>query len=177
MLDPGSQSHFITEELAQKLQLSLKRESFAVNGIMRNAMEIERATKIHIESRHSGFKVDLDCLVLPCITEKLPQIKIDKKKLLDTPEDYRLADPSFDKPGKIDLLIGASQFWNILCVGQIKKARGHPTWQKTQLGWIIEGEISPKVDTSTTSFSHLVTNQALDEQIERFTQRFGRKKR
>lgn len=100
---------------------------------MRNAVEIGKATKVQIESRHSGFKADLDCLVLPYITERLPQIKIDKK-LLDKPEDHRLADPAFDKPGKIDVLIGAGLFWNILCVGQIKKARGHPTWQKTQLG-------------------------------------------
>lgn len=54
-----------------------------------------------------------------------------------------------------------------MCVGQIKKARGHPTWKKTQFGWIIEDElVDSKTRTTTTSF--LVTNQVLNKQIERF---------
>ncbi|XP_011858763.1 PREDICTED: uncharacterized protein LOC105556267, partial [Vollenhovia emeryi] len=61
--------------------------------------------------------------------------------LLNISRDQRLADPNFDKPGTIDLLIGAGLFWNLLCVGQIKMSRGSPIWQKTQLGWIIGGEL------------------------------------
>lgn len=65
------------------------------------------------------------------------------------------------------MLIGAGLFWNLLCVGQIKTARGRPTWQKTQLGWIIGDElIDSKTRPTTTSF--LVTNQVLSKQIERF---------
>ncbi|KMQ84915.1 hypothetical protein RF55_16893 [Lasius niger] len=166
LLDPGSQSHFITEELTERLQLPCKREPFTINGITQGTAEVEKSAKLCIESQHSGFKADLDCLVLPHITERLPQIKINKK-LFNIPEDHKLADPAFDRPGKIDMLIGAGLFWNLLCVGQIKTARGRPTWQKTQLGWIIGGElIDSKIRPTTTSF--LVTNQVLSKQIERF---------
>jgi len=104
--------------------------------------------------------------VLPTITERLPQVKLNRN-LLKISEDRRLADSDFDKPDKIDLLIGASLFWNLLCAGQIKKAKGYPIWQKTQLGWVIGGEgISAKTRTSRTAL--LATNKSLNEQVERF---------
>lgn len=133
LLDPGSQSHFITEELLSRLRLPCRKERQALNGIMQLTTSTTLVTKVRIESRYSGFKADLDCLVLPTITERLPQVKLNKN-LLKISEDQGLADPDFDKPDKIDLLIGAGFFWNLLCVGQIKKAKGYSIWQKTQLG-------------------------------------------
>lgn len=161
MLDPGFQSYFITKELIERLQLPCRRESFTIHGITQGTTRVQKSTKLSIESQHSGFKADLDCLVLLNITERLPQIKINKK-FFNLPEDHKLADLAFDRPGKIDMLIGAGLFWNLLCVGQIKTARGSSTWQKTQLGWIIESEL---IDSKTrlTATSLLVTNQVLSK--------------
>lgn len=140
LLDPGSQSHFITEELTERLQLSCRRESFTINGITQSTAKAERSTKICIEFQHLGFKTELDCLVLPHITERLSQVKINKK-LLSLPADHKLADPTLDRPEKIDILIGAGLFWYLLCISQIKTAKGHSTWQKIQLDWIIGHEL------------------------------------
>lgn len=168
LLDPGSQSHFITEELVKRLQLPCKSESAAINGIMRNITNIESSVKIQIESQNTAFKADLDCLVIPAITEQLPQVRLNKR-LFGIPEDHKLADPAFDKPGPVDVLIGAGLFWKLLCIGQIRKARGHPTWQKTQLGWIVGGElIEAKGADKARSVNLLVTNQTLSEHLERF---------
>lgn len=45
--------------------------------------------------------------------------------------------------------------------------KNEPIWQKTRLGWIIGGEIknSHKCKTSTC---HLITNETLSKQLERF---------
>lgn len=102
LLDPGSQSHFITEELIRRLHLPCKRESTLINGIMRKETEVERSTRVLIEALHCDFKAELDCLVLPQITERLPQVHIDRN-LLSVPRNCKLADPEFNKPGKIDL--------------------------------------------------------------------------
>jgi len=73
------------------------------------------------------------------------------------PEDAKIADPLFDKPRKIDVLIGAGLFWNLLCVDQIQGGHGKPTWQKTPLGWVIGGEIvNAKPNPSLTSL--VITN-------------------
>lgn len=132
---------------------------------MQNVTDIKNSMTIRIESCHSSLRVDLDCLVLPVIISRLSQVNINKRLIL--PEDNRIADPDFDKTEEIDLLIGASLFWNLLCVGQIKRRREHPTWQKTLLGWIIGGEL---VDArpSASSTSLVVTNQTLCEHLEKF---------
>lgn len=63
LLDPGSQLHFITEDLVKRLQLSYKGESLAFNGIMRNSTQSKRSTKVQIESKNTTFKTELDYLV------------------------------------------------------------------------------------------------------------------
>ncbi|KYN30235.1 hypothetical protein ALC57_00303 [Trachymyrmex cornetzi] len=133
---------------------------------MQCSTEIRYSTSLQIESRHTNFKVQIDCLVLPTITERLPQVKLNKENI-KLPDDARIADPSFNKPGKIDLLIGAGLFWKLLCVGQIQGGRGNPTWQKTLLGWVIGGEMV-HANPNKASTSLITTNQALQEQIERF---------
>jgi len=164
LLDPGSQSHLITQRLVNQLQLSRKKATQMVSGIMQSVTGITSSTTIHIESQQSRFKADLECLVIPTITECLPQVQIDRR-FIEIPSGCRLADPAFDKPGPVDLLIGAGLFWSLLCVGQVKKAKGHPTWQKTQLGWIVGGELIGG-DNITNTF--LITNHELNNSIERF---------
>lgn len=53
------------------------------------------------------------------ITDKLPHIKF-TSDFVRVPENIEIADPSFDKPGVIELLIGAGLFWNLLCAQRIQ---------------------------------------------------------
>jgi len=53
------------------------------------------------------------------------------------PENLQLADPEFHKAQRVDLLIGASLFYELLCVGQINLLPGLPLLQKTRLGWVV----------------------------------------
>jgi len=50
-----------------------------------------------------------------------------------------LADYQFLRPQKIDLLIGASLFFDLLCVGQIKLPDALPILLKNRFGWIVTG--------------------------------------
>lgn len=68
LLDPDSQAHFITEDMVRRLQLPCQKESSAINGIMRNLTNIDRSTKVQIESQNTAFKADLECLIIPIIT-------------------------------------------------------------------------------------------------------------
>ncbi|EZA53595.1 hypothetical protein X777_06951 [Ooceraea biroi] len=136
---------------------------------MRNVTRIERSVKVRMESRNTAFEADLECLIISTITEQLPQLKINKR-LGNLPQDHRLADPAYDKPGSVDMLIGAGLFWKLLCVGQVKSGKGHPTWQKTQLGWIVGGELfNTEMKTDNTGLvTCLANNQMLNKQLERF---------
>ncbi|XP_070068123.1 uncharacterized protein [Drosophila takahashii] len=78
-----------------------------------------------------------------------------------------LADPNFDKPGKIDTLIGAEHYYSLLLPNQtILKAEG-PVLQNTKLGWIIAGRISSDHDSAAVCAT-AATEEEFDTLLERF---------
>jgi len=99
------------------------------------------------------------------ITEYNAKFKISKSEL-EIPSNTRVADPEFNVPREIDLLIGVEKFWDLICVGQIKLGRSKPTLQKLTLGWIIAGTTQKRDRTR----SHLSIEQQLSDTINRFWQ-------
>ncbi|KYM98105.1 hypothetical protein ALC62_11198 [Cyphomyrmex costatus] len=94
------------------------------------------------------------------------------KNHLQIPETITLADPSFHIPGRIDVLLGGSIFWELLCVGQIKLGKNQPIAQKTKLCWIIAGPINFKGynESSIASVSSISAITTIETQLERFWQ-------
>jgi Putative peptidase (DUF1758) len=74
------------------------------------------------------------------ITNDLPTWHIPRSQL-NIPPGLRLADETFNVPGKIDMLIGADLFLSLLCKEQIPGSLNTPTIQRTKLGWIVGGPI------------------------------------
>ncbi|XP_072403372.1 uncharacterized protein [Diabrotica undecimpunctata] len=71
----------------------------------------------------------------------MPSIQINPTQL-EIPKNIMLADPEFCKPAKVDTLLGVKLFYKLLSVGQISlKNQPNAVLQKTQLGWIVAGEI------------------------------------
>jgi len=71
-------------------------------------------------------------LLVPKITGDLPAKNI--TDLCGMPENIKLAEPFFRVPQKIDILIGATHFYDLLCERQIKLHRNGPVFQETKLG-------------------------------------------
>ena len=57
------------------------------------------------------------------------------------PSHLKLADPEFNKQGKIDILIGNNIFWNLISVGQVKLNEESLVLPNSRLDWILA---SPK---------------------------------
>ncbi|KAL4104961.1 hypothetical protein QTP88_020236 [Uroleucon formosanum] len=92
------------------------------------------------ESRVNNYNFLLKMLVVPKITGDLPAKNI--TDLCGTPENIKLADPLYRVPQKIDILIGATHFYDLLCERQIKLHRNGPVFQETKLGWVVSGPVS-----------------------------------
>lgn len=105
-------------------------------------------------------------VVLSTITERLSQGRIDVSKVV-LPKDVCLADPSFDKPAAIDLLIGSGLYWKILCGAPKTHIEDQPALQNTKLGWIIGGEML-ETEPNTSEPCLAITNDTLHQQLERF---------
>ncbi|XP_018375981.1 PREDICTED: uncharacterized protein LOC108769466 [Trachymyrmex cornetzi] len=145
LLDPGSQLNLITTSLHKKLKLPCTRDERHINGINQIKTSANKITRIQLESKYSNYSTEMECLVLSRITEQLPQTKIDIAKIY-VPRDAQLADPAYNIPGPIEILIGAGN---------------------TQLGLIIGGEINENVSDTKPS-CNLITNKDLHDQLERF---------
>lgn len=138
LLDSGSQSNFLSLELCERLSLNKENIKMVVGGLGQSSSSVKYRCNVSVQALHNGFGADLNCLVLSEITGYIPNMKIEVANL-EIPKNIVLADPSFYKPGKIDLLIGNELFYKLLCIGQINLGANRPILQKTRFGWVISG--------------------------------------
>ncbi|XP_055912003.1 uncharacterized protein LOC129946017 [Eupeodes corollae] len=140
LLDPGSESTFITERAVQQLRLKKCRTFMEFSGLGNNKSgSCQSFVDMKIKSLHTSFQTDARAFVLKTITGLLPNREI-------LPDQWGhiqglcLADPSFYKPSSVDLLLGSGVFSEVVLPEIV---RGNepvaPIAQNTQLGWIVFG--------------------------------------
>ncbi|XP_076660276.1 uncharacterized protein LOC143363596, partial [Halictus rubicundus] len=166
LLDPGSQRNFMTERLATYLRLPKKRLNVTTSGIGRQESHVKFAVEAQIGSNHSDFKCSALFLTLPEITGPLPS-RTFERTILQIPNNVALADPSFNRSSKVDLLLGEYLYYKLLGKDRIRLQNETVVLQDTELGWVLSGEINDSVSTNINC--HLNT-QDLDAQLERFWQ-------
>lgn len=132
LLDVDSQSSFITKQFASKLNLDTFSADIRVSGINETHAECKSKCFALVKSKVNQYSIQISCLIVSQITGVLPNFKVNKQ-LLNIPNNIQLADPHFDIPGEVDLLIGADCFWDILCVGQVKLGNNGPYLQQNEI--------------------------------------------
>ncbi|XP_076384127.1 uncharacterized protein LOC143261990 [Megalopta genalis] len=167
LLDVGSQANFVTRELCERMGLPRLPTEKMVGGLGRVQSRVQSSAQIRLKSASGHFKSRLSCLVIETITEEMPNIPLNTFRV-PVPTGLELADPDFQTPGRIDLLIGAGIFWDLLCVGQIKLGTGNLTLQKTRLGWVLGGSLRCPTPQSRTMSFHAATNAELENSLSRF---------
>lgn len=165
LIDQGSQVSFITEACVQRLKLLKTKIHTSITGIGQlDAGVCNSKVQLQIQSRTlSQFKINISALVLKTLTKILPEqsIKIDNNEYI---HHLILADPTFDKPNHIDLILGADVHAEILLDGIIKGPPDSPLAQQTQLGWILSGCTTIK----STNISTCLISQIDFQKIEKY---------
>jgi len=93
-----------------------------------------------MRSRHTDWHSTLDCAVLKNITGFIPSVKFDISNW-KIPKDIKLADELFNHPEKVDLLVGAELFYEMLQSGRLRLPGNYPILQETVLGSIVAERI------------------------------------
>ncbi|XP_026729604.1 uncharacterized protein LOC113495194 [Trichoplusia ni] len=148
LLDQGSQASFIAESAVQLLGLKKTPVKTVISGIggEKSAFASKYAVTVTIHSRlDPSFSIQVHAFVLGSITSILPSKKLE---VFSWPEltQITLADPDFHTPSKIDILLGAEIYGQVLREGLIKSSPNAPIAQNTVLGWILSGQISTSDD-------------------------------
>lgn len=160
LLDQGSQASFITESAVQLLALKkspIKTFISGLGGDSQASLACRSMVSIKIQSRHDpSFVIPVKAYVMDKLTSLLPERKVVVQELPSLPS-VNLADPSFDTPNKIDLLLGAQVYSQILLCGLIKGPPGSPIAQNTTLGWIFSGEVGEVRNNSNACHNVVVS--------------------
>ena len=169
LLDQGSQGSFVTESTVQYLGLKKTPSRQTVIGIGGNKSASSKSTVvINVRSRvDPTFHVKVNAFVLKSVTALLPATKVTRIEWVDLKEDV-LADPDYYRPNKIDVLLGADVYSQVIQDGIKKNFGGTLLAQDTTLGWIISGACE---GDHTNNLSHITVMHSSfesDDQLKKF---------
>ena len=169
LLDVGSTANYATQKLAEKLGLNRRQVGpiriIGCGGAI--SSDVTECITTSITSTNGVFKTDLSFLIIKKITSKLPTTKFNKS-VLKIDEGIRLADPNFNTPTEVDVLIGVQSFYDIIQSKRIKL--GKVNLIQSKLGWIVSGSISalePGVREESCCLN-VNSSDKLHELMERF---------
>lgn len=140
LIDSASQSHFITYKWCQILKLPISKSCTMVCGIGASEKRVRGYTQITFSSRFDNtVKYQLQALVLDKITDALPNCSLNSEVYKEF-EHLPLADELFDKPGKIDGIIGVELVPHLLLGTSKHREPNFPVAINSPLGYIIMGK-------------------------------------
>lgn len=166
LLDNGSTSCYITKDLCTKLNLQTESIQGSVTGINNKTSKLLQRTELTVQSLHNSYKTNVSCFVLNEISNSIPNTYIDLCHF-NIPQHIKLADPEFNLPAPIDILLGAEVFWHLIGIGRIQFGKHQPTLQETELGWLVSGCVQNHKQTHRINSSCFFTNNDSD-QLSRF---------
>lgn len=139
-IDQGSNTHYVTESFVRTLRAP-RIEYFAEStGLGDEPVSSSSGyIKVTVCSRFDpSISFEIKALIVKKISSFLPLISYDPSRWSHL-QGLELADPSWYKPQKIDMLLGAELFFAILKDGKKTGPSGSPIAINTDFGWIIGG--------------------------------------
>lgn len=161
LLDSASQTHFMSSNLANRLNLRKHKVNIPIGGIGDVSTTVKHKVSASISSNYKSFEANLEFLLLPVITDNQPTKPINVNAL-KIPAQCTLADPEFSISQPVDILLGAEVFYNLLCSGRIQLGDNLPTLQETVFGYVLSGQITKSISLST----FIINDNSQDNQEE-----------
>ncbi|KAJ8955221.1 hypothetical protein NQ318_000247 [Aromia moschata] len=155
LLDSASERNYVTEEFASNLNVDRLACDWRVSGVSGVSTKVKDTMCLTVQSRVSDFKFSASFGIMRDITGHTPKCEFDLKGL-KWPRHISLADPTFNKVGKIDMLLGTEVFAKTMKKGIIDLGTGQPVLQNTEFGWVLT-----TVTYGTASASFLATRTLL----------------
>ena len=150
ILDSASQGTLITRECADKLGLNVQSPMNAMSGLAENRVETFGRFHVTLASvRHKPVAKNHPVTVVQTITNSTPSTAI-AASVKDLVKEWNLADPTFDQPGPIDVLIGAELFSALIVGPPHPLGPSLPTVFVTPLGAVLMGP-APTCERTQTS--------------------------
>ncbi|XP_050428250.1 uncharacterized protein LOC126837900 [Adelges cooleyi] len=169
LLDSGSQVSAITTRCASRLGLTRRKCLRSIRGLGKNPVtEVNGETSCYLLPRQQlepSFCCN-DVIILQQITTTMPTSPL-PSAVRECYKHLLLADPKFDTPAPIDMLIGGDLFPHVMRPrGGIIHHNGLPSAINTHFGWIVCGSLQEQSTSPVHSLS--VASVKLDDLMRSF---------
>lgn len=145
MCDTGAQMNIITAACAKRLKLRLLQCTKSLIGIGGGAGDIRRKAITHIVPWFTtGVTVAAEIYVVDNLTGTFPSHEIDKSII---PCYGIMADPKFDQPAPIEMILGV-EFWAKIMLPPFYKHDRGAIVQQSQFGYLVLGRFERKTESS-----------------------------
>lgn len=153
LLDSASQTTFVTTEVVNKLNGKPFKTNLNISGIAQSNNKVSKMIDLKVESKVSSKeRYKVTCGILEKITCNLPQQEIDTSQFV-IPPGIVLSDIEYFIPDKIDMLIGADLYFELLEPGIIRLGSNLPILQNSKLGWVLGGSVKFEQESAMSNLS------------------------
>ncbi|XP_062556616.1 uncharacterized protein LOC134221441 [Armigeres subalbatus] len=165
LLDSGAMENFVSERMSDVLNLTKRCANASIIGINGTRTTVKFGVNVSAKSRTTDY------LVVPRITGALLSLRLDARSW-PIPTEVQLADPRFYDPSRIDMLIGAEIFFELMQMGKIRMATELPLLQESHLGWLVAGPVWNVRNVVSVQNYHAVPTNCGDENLNELMKRF-----
>lgn len=147
LLDQGSSACLISERCMSLLGLSRRAGKLKVKGVAAaTGGSTKGVTSMKVMSRlDQTSSVNVKAYILDVLTEAIPSNYFEFKDSASI-QHLKLADPAFNTPGDIDMIIGSNKYLLTLKNELLYNNDGVPIAFNTLFGWVISCEMEDKED-------------------------------
>lgn len=148
--------------MANRLKLRRVTTNAPINGIGGDTVHCKESINVKLESRYSNFTADVECLIIPRVSGKVPPSSVNATAW-PIPKGFHLADPKFHTPDRIDMLVGASWYFRLLKEGHLQMWDNYPDLRETHLGWVVVGGAGDTEATQQLAHTALLAHRKIGQ--------------
>ena len=175
LLDPVSDSCFITTSAARRIQGTRMKSCMPIAGLGGTLLGTsESSLVLDVMSTHDqSVRVNIDAQIAPKVSGMQPSRPLENCNEWPHLQGLQLADPGFGKPAPIDLLLDVEVYDEIMNSGILRSENipKLPSARQSSFGWIVLGICRRENESrleSLSSISTMHTSVDLNRQIQQF---------
>lgn len=150
--------------------MDLKQNSNYINisGIAGSTETAKSTVDLQLTARYpTSFRSNVTAIVMSKLTAFLPTKDFDKSMMQTNElEVLTLADPDFNKSARIDMILSADVYTELILEGMIKAHDNSYVAQETEIGWIVSGPI--KKQRAKSAICMTASINEIDMNLQKF---------
>ena len=172
VLDSGSTLTLVTSRFAKSLRAKMNPSFISINAVEQTTLQHSKSiVSLSLRSIHNDMvSVNCQAAVVDRITCDIPEKKIVDIRSTPVLKNLELADPEFDCPGRIYLMLGGTLCQQII-LGEKRCTDDKRLYDRhTIFGWAITGEW--KVSSRNAMVNVCLRSSAIDQQTHQLVESF-----